>query len=139
MHGLTHRLPAGGSPGSTVPIRPLGRVVAVADDPATLTLTRQALAIDHRLAVAGNAAEALALLASARPDVVVLGAGLGRFTGARVLAGLAELHGPGVVPVVELDPSCPLTAEDIRARIDAARSATSRSYLVGGLRNRLAA
>lgn len=139
MYGLARRLPADDSPGSVLPIRPLGRLLAVDDDPATLALTRQALAPDHRMAVAADASEALALLASTRPDVVVLGPGLSRFCASRVLAGLAALHGAGVVPVVQLDPADRLTADRIRTRVDAARGATSRGYLVGGLRSRIAA
>ena len=139
MYGLARRLPADDSPGSAVPIRPLGRLLAVDVDPATVALTRQALAPDHRIIVAGDAGQALELLASARPDVVVLGAGLSRFCASRVLSGLAALHGPGVVPVVQFDHADRLTAEVIRARIEAARGATSRCYMVGGLRSRIAA
>jgi hypothetical protein len=51
------------------------------------------------------------------------------------LAPVIPIRRPGPVPALDDDPA----SDAIRARVDAARRAPSRSYAWGGLRSRIAA
>ena len=90
-------------------MKPLLEILLVEDDPHDVRFTIEALAdgtIRHRLTVARDGEEALALLASKqRPDLILLDLRLPRMDGLEVLAAIKQDRALCSIPVVILSAS----------------------------------
>ena len=149
MYGLTHRIsqtaPApsdtaeNGALAPVIPLRAAGNVLVIDRDPFTLSLVRLAVRSDYHVMVARDADDALALIRTTRPDVVVFDVGLDQSEIAMVTVALAACDDLDSTPTIMLDHDQPVNADSMRARIDAAVKVTRRVYLGGGLRGRMAA
>jgi DNA-binding response OmpR family regulator len=108
-------------------------------DPFTLQLVRLSVGDDFHVVVARDADEAMMLMHTTRPDVLVFDTGLEETEIAMVTVALAACEDMDATPTIMLDPDEAMNADSMRARIDAAVNVSRRVYLGGGLRNRVAA
>ena len=149
MYGLTHRFareaPAAGDaaePSALGRISSLGAratVMVVDRDPVTLTMVRRAVADHYHVVVARDVEEALQLVNTIHPEVLVFDAGLDERDVALLTVALAACDELDSVPAVMVQPDEPMNAVTLRRRIDEAVRVSRRVYLGGGLRQRVAA
>jgi PleD family two-component response regulator len=139
MYGLTHRFATTTTLADVTPIGAAVTVMVIDRDRLTLTLVREAIAGHYQVVPASDSSEALALINSHRPDVVLLDMSLENTEVAMVTVALAACDELDSTPVIMVDPEQPMNALGLRQRIDEAIRVTRRVYLGGGLRYRMAA
>jgi CheY-like chemotaxis protein len=139
MYGLTHRFATTTTLADVTPIGAAVTVMVIDRDRLTLTLVREAIAGHFQVVAASDSGEALALINSHRPDVVLLDMSLEKTEVAMVTVALAACDELDSTPVIMVDPEQPMNAIGLRHRIDEAIRVTRRVYLGGGLRHRMAA
>jgi CheY-like chemotaxis protein len=138
MYGLTHRFAAT----TIADVDPIGAAVTVMvidRDRLTLALAREAIAGSFQIVSASDSDEALALIATHRPDVVLIDMSLDKAEIAMVTVVLAACDELDSTPVIMIDPEQATNAIRLRGRIEEALRVTRRVYLGGGLRHRMAA
>ena len=123
---------------SVVDLPPRGTIMVVDRDPAMLAMVRSALEGSCHIVVARDAGEALGQIEWARPGAVLADAGLGAEQLDLLARGLATL-GCDHLPVVTIDPAQPVGPSDLRRIAARALGVTSRVWMTGGLRDRVAA
>ena len=141
MYGLADRItttdPAPGPAGRVIALFPRASVLVIEHGPSTSLLIRP-LAAHCDIAVAGGLGEALAPLHCVRPAVILIDLGIHPEDVESLADGLAAA-GLDAIPLITVDPSEPLNADALMARVRAAFHVTRRVWLGGGLRSRMAA
>ena len=142
MYGLADRIARSAihqnQPTPVVELAPRGTIMVVDRDPAMLAMVRSSLEGSCHIVVARHAGEALSQIEWARPEAVLADAGLGADELDLLARGLATL-GCDHLPIVTIDPSRPVGPSDLRRIAARALGVTSRVWLNGGLRERIAA
>jgi len=142
MYGLADRIARSAihqnHPTPVVELAPRGTIMVVDRDPAMLAMVRSSLEGSCHIVVARDAGEALSQIEWARPEAVLADAGLGADELDLLARGLATL-GCDHLPIVTLDPTQPVGPSDLRRIAARALGVTSRVWLNGGLRERVAA
>jgi len=146
MYGLADRITRSDSPfegdsagAEIVPLFPrTGVLVLERDGSTTVELVRVCLGDTCAIAVAADAAGALAQVPDVRPGVILIDLRIDPAAVDVLVDGLAAA-GLDAIPVITIDPSEPLNAEALRGRIAAALRVSRRVWFGGGLRSRLVA
>jgi hypothetical protein len=142
MHGLADRIARSAihrhHATPVVDLPPRGPIMVGDRDPAMLAMVRTALEGVCSIVVARDAGEALGQVEWARPEAVLADAGLGADQLDLLARGFATL-GCDHLPIVTVDPSQPLGPSDLRRIAARALGVTSRVWMAGGLRERVAA
>ena len=103
-----------------------------------LELVRACVGTSCATVSAADAATALAQLPTAQPGVVVIDQSLDPAEAELLAGGLADA-GLDAIPLITIDPSQPISASDLRARVLAALHVSRRVWFGGGLRSRMVA
>jgi len=145
MYGLADRITrsdtaAGtGEEGLLVPLFPhAGVMVLEQQGSSILELVRACVGTSCATVSAADAATALAQLPTAQPGVVVIDQSLDPAEAELLAGGLADA-GLDAIPLITIDPSQPISASDLRARVLAALHVSRRVWFGGGLRSRMVA
>jgi CheY-like chemotaxis protein len=142
MYGLADRITtttdaASGPGGRVIDLFPRASVLVIEHGPSTSPLIHP-LAPHCDIAVTGGVDEALALLHSVRPALILIDLGIPAEDVESLADGLAAA-GLDAIPLITVDPSEPLNADALTARVRAAFHVTRRVWFGGGLRSRMAA
>jgi hypothetical protein len=146
MYGLADRITRSDSTlesdsagAEIVPLFPrTGVLVVERDGSTTLELVRACLGDSCAIAVAPDAAGALAQVPDVRPGVVMIDLHIDPAQVDVLVDGL-DADGLDAIPVITIDPSEPLNADSLRGRIAAALHVSRRVWFGGGLRSRMVA